>query len=77
MYTPQTYPVTYSLALEVEGQVADRRMGGVPLEIQHIIDAVGAYEHGNAEVTDVDPNLTLTQYAAVALDICTLILAQS
>lgn len=64
-HDPSIYPITANLADEAApvGESAVARA---------IIDAVGEYEHGAADVDDIKVDgvgLTLKQYAAVALDI--------
>lgn len=56
------YPVTDRLRKDLAAHL------GNPI-VQQMVDIVGEYEHGTAEVSDVAPRLTLRQYAAVVKDI--------
>jgi hypothetical protein len=79
-YTEDIYPITHAVQLRV---MKDRIGLGLPALIPTheaawmMIDAIGCYEHGNAEPTDVDPNMTLEMYAKVAYDLISVIQAQS
>ena len=60
---PDVYPVTAR---------TERALGDAALAIpavRQIVDILGEYEHGTADVDIIHPDLTLEMYAAVILDL--------
>lgn len=41
----------------------------LPPEVHTMLNMLGEYEHGSVDVCDVEPDLTLAQYAAVVEDL--------
>lgn len=62
----EVYPVT----AELTAAVVEAGYGDLPVA-QQVVDIVGEYEHGAADVEDVceQEPINIKQYAAVALDI--------
>lgn len=71
------YPVSAALRDAIFSAQQQLGMTAPPAAVTMIVEAVEAYEHGNAAVEDVNAGMTLQMYADVAADLALTILMQN
>lgn len=66
---PNPYPVSTKVRQEI-GEAIDHSA------IRMMVEALESYEHGNTDLVDLHPTLTVEQYGVVVVDLALAIAAQ-